>query len=199
MTVGNLSALAQRNIKRLLAYSSIAHAGYALVGMVAGTTTGGASVLFYLLAYTVMNLGAFGVVMALGRAGVPNERLDDYAGVGFAHPALGFAMAVCMLSLAGLPPLVGFAGKFYLFSAAVEAGYVGLAVIGVLNSLVSVYYYFGVIMQMYMVEGAPRIDPLSSRPYLAAGLVMAVILTVVLGIFPAGAMHLARESFLALG
>ncbi len=199
MTVGNLCALVQRNIKRMLAYSSIAHAGYALVGMVAATPNGGASVLFYLLAYALMNLGAFGVVMALGRVGTANESLDDYAGVGFAYPTLGFAMTVCMLSLAGVPPLIGFAGKFYVFGAAVEAGYVGLAVIGVLNSLVSVYYYFGVIMRMYMVEGAPAIDRLSSRPYLAAGLAVAVVATVLLGILPGGALHLARESFLALG
>jgi NADH-quinone oxidoreductase subunit N len=94
---------------------------------------------------------------------------------------------------------VGFAGKFYVFSAAVNAGFVGLAVIGVLNSLVSVYYYFGVIRQMYMVDGRPTIDALSSRPYLAAGLVFAVVATVALGLFPAGAMHLARDSFLTLG
>jgi NADH-quinone oxidoreductase subunit N len=199
MSVGNLSALAQRNIKRMLAYSSIAHAGYALVGMVAGTAAGGASVLFYLLAYAFMNLGAFGVVMAVGRTGSPNEQLSDYHGLGFAHPLLGAAMAVCMLSLAGVPPLVGFAGKFYVFSAAVDAGYVGLVVIGVLNSLISVYYYFGVIMRMYMVEGSPTIDPLSARPYLAVGLLLAVGGTVVLGLLPAGAMRLAHESFLALG
>jgi len=199
MTVGNLCALAQDNVKRMLAYSSIAHAGYALVGMVVGTADGGASVLFYLLAYALTNLGAFGVVMALGRIGAANERLEDYAGVGFTHPLLGFAMAVCMLSLTGMPPLAGFAGKFYLFSAAVDAGFVGLAVIGVLNSLVSAYYYFGVIRQMYMVDGTPRIDPLAARPYLAAGLILAVGATVALGLFPAGAMHLARDSFLGLG
>jgi NADH-quinone oxidoreductase subunit N len=198
MTVGNLCALAQRNVKRMLAYSSIAHAGYALVGMVAATPAGGGAVLFYLLAYALMNLGAFGVVMALGRAGAPNERLADYAGLGYTRPWLAFAMAVCMLSLAGVPPLVGFAGKFYLFSAAVGAGYVGLAVIGVLNSLVSVSYYFGVIAQMYMAEGASEIPSLAGRPYLAAGLLVAVVATILLGLFPAGAMNLARVSFLSL-
>ncbi len=199
MTAGNLCALPQRNVKRMLAYSSIAHAGYVLVGMVAGMPDGGAAVLFYLLAYGLTNLGAFGVVMALGRVGAPNEHLDDYAGLGFAHPGLGAAMTVCMLSLTGVPPLVGFAGKFYLFGAAVERGFVGLAVIGVLNSLVSAYYYFGVIRQMYMVEGAPTVERLSSRPYLAAGLIVAVTATVVLGLFPAGAMSLAWDSVLALG
>jgi NADH-quinone oxidoreductase subunit N len=199
MTAGNLCALVQDNVKRMLAYSSIAHAGYALVGMVAATADGGASVLFYLLVYALTNLGAFGVVMALGRVGAANERLADYAGVGFAHPLLGFAMAVCMLSLTGMPPLAGFAGKFYLFSAAVDAGLVGLVVIGVLNSLVSAYYYFGVIRQMYMVDGTPHIDSLTARPYLAVGLILAVGATVALGLFPAGAMHLARDSFLGLG
>jgi NADH-quinone oxidoreductase subunit N len=199
MTAGNLCALGQRNIKRMLAYSSIAHAGYALVGMVAATPAGGASVLFYLLAYALTSLGAFGVVMALGRRGAENERLDDYAGLGFAYPGLALAMSVCMLSLTGVPPLVGFAGKFYLFSAAIDAGYVGLTVIAVLNSLVSAYYYFGVIRQMYMVDGAPVIDPLGSRPYLAAGLIVAVTATVLLGLFPAGAMRLAVESFRGVG
>jgi NADH-quinone oxidoreductase subunit N len=199
MSVGNLCALAQHNLKRMLAYSSIAHAGYALVGMVAGTDDGGAAVLFYLLAYGLTNLGAFGVVMALGRAGQPNERLEDYAGVGAAHPLLAVAMTVCMLSLTGVPPLAGFAGKFYLFSAAVEGGFVGLAVIGVVNSLISVYYYFGVIRQMYMVDGNPVIDSLASRPYLAVGLLVSVGATVLLGLFPAGAMLLAKDSFLALG
>jgi NADH-quinone oxidoreductase subunit N len=156
-------------------------------------------VLFYLLAYGLTNLGAFGVLMALGRAESPNERLDDYAGVGFTHPLLGLAMAICMLSLTGMPPLVGFAGKFYLFSAAVDAGFVGLAVIGVLNSLVSAYYYFGVIRQMYMVEGAPRIDSLAARPYLATGLILAVTATVLFGLLPSWPMHVARDSFLDLG
>ena len=131
MTVGNVLALAQRNIKRMLAYSSIAHAGYILVGLVAAGESGGAAVLYYLLVYGVMNLGAFAVVIALGRRGIPNENLDDYAGIGFTNPFLGFCMSVFMLSLAGVPVLAGFTGKFYLFSAAVQAGYVGLALIGV--------------------------------------------------------------------
>ncbi len=202
MTAGNVLALSQRNVKRMLAYSSIAHAGYALVGVVAAPATGGVSgggaLLFYLVAYTFMNLGAFGVVMALGRRGEPNEDLADLAGVGFRYPVLGLSMAVFMLSLAGIPPTAGFAGKLYLFSAAVDAGYVGLAVIGVLNSLVSVYYYFGVLMQMYMVEGARPVDAPSSRPYLLTTILVAVVATVFLGVFPASTMELARVSFLSL-
>ena len=156
MTVGNVTALVQRNIKRMLAYSSIAHAGYLLVGMVAGGEAGGSAVLFYLIGYAFMTLGAFAVVIALGRRGQPNENLDDYAGVGFRSPFLGAAMAVFMLSLSGIPPLAGFVGKFYIFSAAVKSGYVGLAIIGVLNSVVSVYYYVGVLVRMYMTEGDHR-------------------------------------------
>jgi NADH-quinone oxidoreductase subunit N len=198
MTVGNVLALSQRNVKRMLAYSSIAHAGYVLVGFVTASSDGGAAVLFYLAAYTFMNLGAFGVVMALGRLGEPNEDLRDWAGVGFRHPVLGIAMTVFMLSLAGIPPTAGFAGKVYLFSAAIEKGYVALAVIGVLNSVVSVYYYLGVLVQMYMAEGTRPIEAPSSRPYLLATIVTATLMTLLLGLFPAGPMALALTSFQSL-
>src|SRR5439155_281943 len=163
MTVGNITAVRQRSVKRMLAYSSIAHAGYALVGLVAGGKDGGAALLFYLAVYSFMTLGAFAVLIALGRRGEPNEDLADWAGVGFRHPVLGLSMAVFMLSLAGVPPTAGFAGKFYLFSAAVDAGQVGLAVIGVLNSLVSVYYYLGVLVAMYMTEGERAIVAPAAR------------------------------------
>ena len=199
MTVGNVTALLQRNIKRMLAYSSIAHAGYVLVGMVSGGELGGSAVLFYLIAYTLMTLGAFTVVIAIGRRGEPNENLDDYAGVGFRQPFLGVAMLVFMLSLAGIPPLAGFVAKFYIFSAAVKSGNIGLAVIGVLNSVVSVYYYVGVLVKMYMVEGGVEVARPSSRPYLFATLLLTVAGTVALGLFPAGLFELARQSFLALG
>jgi NADH-quinone oxidoreductase subunit N len=198
MTVGNVIAVLQQNIKRMLAYSSIAHAGYLLVGLVAIDDGGGAALLFYLVAYTLMNAGAFAVVIAVGRRGAPNEQLDDYAGLGFRYPALGLAMTLFMLSLAGIPPLVGFAGKFYLFGAAVKAGFVGLAVIGVLNSVVSVYYYAGVLVRMYMVEGGTVIDALSQRPYLAATVLLTGAGTVLLGLFPSFAYEVARQSFAAL-
>lgn len=199
MTVGNVTALLQRNIKRMLAYSSIAHAGYLLVGMVAGGEAGGSAVLFYLIAYAMMTLGAFAVVIAIGRRGHPNENLDDYAGVGFRSPFLGLAMIIFMLSLAGVPPLGGFIGKFYIFSAAIKSGYVGLAVIGVLNSVISVYYYVGVLVRMYMTEGGTEVAPPSSRPYLFATLLLTVVGTVVLGIFPSSLFEVARQAFLALG
>src|SRR5262249_2966720 len=152
MTVGNVTAITQRSVKRMLAYSSIAHAGYALVGLVAGTRDGGAALCFYLVAYTLMTLGAFAVLLALGRRGAPCGALDDIAGVGFRQPILGIAMTIFMLSLAGIPPTIGLTGKLALFGAAVNAGYVGLVVIAVLNSVVSVYYYLGVLVQMYMAE-----------------------------------------------
>ena len=199
MTVGNVTALLQHNIKRMLAYSSIAHAGYLLVGMVAGGEAGGSAVLFYLIAYTLMTLGAFAVVIALGRRGQANENLDDYAGVAFRSPFLGVAMVVFMLSLAGIPPLGGFIGKFYIFIAAVKAGYVGLAVIGVLNSVISVYYYVGVLVRMYMTEGGADVVQPSSRPYLFTTLLLTVAGVIALGIFPSSLFEVARQAFLALG
>jgi NADH-quinone oxidoreductase subunit N len=198
MTVGNITALVQNNIKRMLAYSSIAHAGYLLVAMVAGKDLGGAALLYYLAAYALMNFGAFAVVIAVGRQGEPNEDFTDYAGLGFRYPALSMAMTIFMLSLTGVPPLVGFTGKFYIFSAAVKAGYVWLAVIGVLNSVISVYYYVRVVVTMYMQEGTKDIEALSARPALAAAILIAAIGTVVLGVFPSASISLARGSFLSL-
>ena len=122
MTIGNVTAVLQRNVKRMLAYSSIAHAGYALIGLVPGTPAAGAALLFYLFVYTFMTLGAFGILIAIGRRGDGGEELADWGGVGFRHPVLGLAMTVFMLSLAGFPPTAGFTGKFYLFSAAIDAG-----------------------------------------------------------------------------
>jgi NADH-quinone oxidoreductase subunit N len=199
MTVGNITALVQNNIKRMLAYSSIAHAGYLLVAMVAGKDLGGAALLYYLAAYALMNFGAFAVVIAVGRQGEPNEDFTDYAGLGFRYPALSMAMTIFMLSLTGVPPLVGFTGKFYIFSAAVNAGYVWLAVIGVLNSVVSAYYYIRVVVTMYMQEGTKNIEALSARPALAATILIAAIGTIVLGVFPSASISLARGSFLSLG
>lgn len=199
MTVGNVLAVVQQNIKRMLAYSSIAHAGYLLVGMVASNEIGGAAILYYLLVYTIMNLGAFAVVMSLARRGEKNESIEDYAGLGFKYPFLGMSMIIFMLSLAGFPALAGFTGKFYLFSAAVKAGYVGLALIGVLNSVVSVYYYAGVLVKMYMAEGTKEVPLLSQRPHLFATLLLTATATVFLGIFPSWAFDLAHAAFRSLG
>lgn len=199
MTVGNIAALMQRNIKRMLAYSSIAHAGYLLIGMVAGGLNGGAAVLFTLVAYSLMTLGAFAVVIAVGRRGEPNEDITDYAGLGFRHPLLGVAMTVFMLSLGGIPAFAGFVGKFYLLSAAMQKGYVWLVVIGALNSVMSIYYYTGVMVQMYMAEGGPSVRGVEHRPYLLATLLVTTAGTVGLGLFPAWAFALARSAIGSLG
>lgn len=195
MIVGNVTALVQNNIKRMLAYSSIAHAGYLLVAMVAGGETGGSALMYYLVAYGLMNMGAFAVVVAVSRRGEPNEEFDDYAGLGFRHPGLALAMTIFMLSLTGIPPLVGFTGKFYVFGAAVQSGFIWLAVIGVLNSVVSAYYYVRVIVTMYMYDGEKQIEPLSTRPALASAIVVAALATILIGVFPATSMWRARAGF----
>ena len=195
MTVGNVVAVSQRSVKRMLAYSSIAHAGYALLGLVADSRPGGAALLYYLMVYVFMNVGAFGVLIALGRRGEPHDRLDDLAGVGFRHPLLALCMTVFLLSLAGVPPMAGFIGKFYLFSAVIDAGHTGLALIAVVNSVISVYYYLGPVVQMYLGEGAGEPAALPARPWLLACIVMALVGTVLLGIFPGGPMQLAATSF----
>jgi NADH-quinone oxidoreductase subunit N len=194
MVAGNLAAIAQSNLKRLLAYSSIAHAGYLLVALVAHNALGASSFLFYLLAYTFMTIGAFGVVIALGRKGEPNERMEDLAGLGSRHPQLAAAMAVFMFSLAGIPPTAGFIGKFYIFGAAVQAGYAWLAVVMALASVISVYYYLKVTVVMYMSEapvGAPR--PAPGRLLLLA-LVIAVLGVFQMGIYPGPLIDLANSS-----
>jgi len=198
MTVGNVLALAQQNVKRMLAYSSIAHAGYILVALIAAGAAGGAAALFYLLVYSFMTLGAFGVVAALGEAGDPNETLDDYAGLGFRRPLLGVSMTIFMLSLTGIPPLAGFAGKLYVFTAAIREGYYVLAVIGVLNSAISAAYYIRVLIAMYLTPGAEESGRLARQPYLLTSIVLSAVLTVVVGVFPALWMQLARLSFLSL-
>jgi NADH-quinone oxidoreductase subunit N len=199
MTAGNVIAIVQSNVKRMLAYSSIAHAGYLLVAIVSGSGDGGAAVLFYLAAYAFMNLGAFAVVIALGVRGEPNEDISSYAGLAGREPVLAAAMAIFMLSLTGVPPFAGFVGKVYIFRAAVDAGYLGLAVIAVINSTISAYYYLRVVIEMYMREGAKLLPALSSRPYLAASIFIAVAGTILLGVFPSSAMDLARRSFLSVG
>ncbi len=194
MTGGNLMAIAQTNIKRMLAYSSIAHAGYLLVGMTAGAGAGGA-ILYYLVAYAFTNLGAFAVVIALERLGVVSNKISDYRGLGTRHPMLAGAMAVFLLSLTGVPPMAGFVGKFYLFYAALHHGYVGLVVIAVLNSVISTYYYFSVLVAMYMQEGGVEVPRLSARPALVAAIGLAAIATVVIGVYPQPYIGIASNAF----
>jgi NADH-quinone oxidoreductase subunit N len=198
MTVGNLLALSQTSVKRMLAYSSIAHAGYLLIALIAGEEWGGPPLLFYVATYTFMTLGAFTVLASLTDASGPRESYSDFAGLGFKRPFLAAAMSLFMLSLAGFPPLAGFTGKFYIFRSAVLAGHTSLAVIGVLNSLLSVLYYLRVIVSMYMEEGGVEGKKFRQSPYLYLAVAVAVLGTVYLGILPAPALHWSRVSFLSL-
>jgi len=198
MTLGNIVAISQTNIKRLLAYSSIAHAGYLLVAFVAGNSLGVSGMLFYLMAYAFMNIGAFGCVILLGKKGEENTLISDYAGLGFKHPLLAAAMTIFLLSMAGIPPLGGFMAKFYVFSAAVESRFYWLVIIGVLNSAVSVYYYLRVTVLMYFRESEREIEGLLFSPASVLALVLAVIGTLYLGIFPANVLSFAQKSIAGL-
>ena len=192
MTVGNVVAIAQSNLKRMLAYSSVAHVGYMLVGIVAGGAGGAGAVLFYLLAYTFTTVGTFGVITLCERARSEEAvEVADYAGLGRRHPLLAFVLTLFLLSLVGIPPLAGFVGKFYLFGAAVRGGYVWLAVIAVLNSAIAAYYYLRVIVHMYMRE--PEGEAAGWVPSFAGGLALAIALVgiIVLGVMPAPFADLA--------
>lgn len=198
MTIGNVVAIAQTNIKRMLAYSSIAHAGYILVAMATGTTLGAGGLLFYLTAYVLMNLGVFAVIVALARKGEERLSIDDYAGLGLRRPVLGAAMVLFMFSLTGVPPTAGFMGKLYVFGAAIQANYLGLAIIGVANSVVSAFYYLRITVVMYMSsrEGEPAPDRPS--PALALAVAIAAGGTLLLGIFPSRFLEAALRSVAAL-
>lgn len=194
MTIGNVVAIQQTNIKRMLAYSAIAHAGYILIGLVANTRAGYGAVLFYLVIYTAMNLGALSIVLSLSREGDKSVSLDDYAGLGQRAPFAAATLSVFLISLAGIPLTGGFMGKFYLFSAAIPH-YLGLVIIGVLNSVVSVYYYFRVMVVMYMREpgqGVP--EPEVIQPPVMAIIAICAVAVFWLGIHPTELLHLASNS-----
>ncbi|MGD9091884.1 MAG: NADH-quinone oxidoreductase subunit N [Anaerolineales bacterium] len=200
MVLGNVVAIAQRNIKRMLAYSSIAHAGFILMALVPYgqqdiAPDAVAAALFYLLAYAFTNLGAWAVVIALEKVEGKGLELEDYAGLGRKYPLLGVAMTIFMLSFTGVPPTLGFVGKFYLFSVVVDAGMVWLAIIGVLTSLVSAYYYLRVVVYMYMSEGEPEV-----RRETWIGLTAAVtaVAVVVLSIFSEPLLTWASEAALLM-
>ncbi len=198
MTWGNVAAIAQSNIKRMLAYSSVAHAGYILMGLAAASSAEeglrgfavGAS-LFYVLAYAITNLGTWAVVMAVERSEGDGLSLADYAGLGQRRPGLALAMALFMLSLTGLPPTVGFIGKFYIFQAALESGYLWLALVGVITSLVSAYYYLRIVIIMYMQPGEGRA---LSRPGLNLAVALTALATFIFGILPSPLMQLATNT-----
>jgi NADH-quinone oxidoreductase subunit N len=198
MTLGNLLAMAQSSVKRMLAYSSIAHAGYLLIGIAVGEEWGGMPLLFYLLTYAAMTSGAFAVLAALSDGAVIRENYSDFAGLGFRRPFLALAMTLFMLSLAGFPPLAGFTGKFYIFRSAVLSGNTPLAIIGVLNSLLSVAYYLRVVVAMYMQEGGVPVKPFLQSPYLYISVGLAVAATLYLGILPARTLEWSRLAFVSL-
>jgi len=184
MVLGNFAALLQTNLKRLLAYSSIAHTGFMMIGVAAGTRQGAWGVAFYLFAYTFMTLGAFAVLLMLERRGEEADQITDLTGLASRSPSLAAAMAVCMVSLAGLPPTAGFIAKFYVFAAALDAGQTALAVLGVLASVVSAYFYLRVAYTMFTGEPQGDVSFAGGR-WVAAALAVAVIGVLALGVFPA--------------
>lgn len=187
MTFGNLVALRQNSLKRMLAYSSISHAGYILVAFLSPGVESGAAILYYLVAYTVMTLGAFGVVMIVTDKHVTTNHPDDisrFNGLALANPGLALVMAIFMLSLAGLPPgFAGMLGKFYLFNAAIKANYIGLAIVGVINSAISCYYYLRVLVAIYFKESTEKADFQTSYGRQAA-LAICAVATIAIGLFP---------------
>jgi NADH-quinone oxidoreductase subunit N len=202
MIYGNVAALTQDNVKRMLAYSSIAHGGYALMGIVAANETGGWAVLMYLAIYAFMNLGAFGFVILLESKNFAGEVIGDYAGLSRRHPGAAAGMLIFMLALAGIPPTAGFMGKLYIFSAAIEGGYVWLTVIAVVMSAVSLYYYFRIVVQMYLRDGteddAAPASMLRDR-WTEAMITVCVVVTLVLGVFPRPLIEWAKGAATALG
>ena len=212
MVVGNLAALLQDNVKRMLAYSSIGHAGYVLMGLVAigsgaladgtsplaGSTEalyrfGAASILVYLLAYTFTTIGAFGVIAALRQEGVAGERVADFAGLARRSPVLAFAMVVFLLSLAGIPATAGFVGKWYLFGAAVRANYAWLAVLAVVMTAVSVYFYLRVVVAMYMRDADADSPALALSGTMVGTLAIALTFTLLIGVYPDPFLDMASQ------
>jgi NADH-quinone oxidoreductase subunit N len=194
MTIGNIAALVQDNVKRLLAYSSIAHAGYLLVAFAALPSNGIPAAMFYTAAYAAMNVGAFAVVSHFGSAGERYATLEDYAGLGSRSPILAATLTIFLLSLIGIPITGGFFAKFYVFSAALQANLVGLTIIGMLNSAVAAYYYLRVIVMIYMREPRQKI-PVPPIPIaLGAALTISVIATIYLGVLPGRVLAYASRS-----
>ena len=194
MILGSVVGVAQTNLKRMLAYSSIAHGGYLLVALAAGDEVGRASILFYLVVYALTNIGAFAVIALLGSREKPMESLDEYRGLWHSSPVMAGLLTIFLLSLGGFPPTAGFVAKWYVFSAAVSAGQFGLAIIGVLTSVVSVFFYLRIVVMMYMTDkGEAAAAPAVPRPALAA-LSLSVLALFYLGVLPTRLLDLAARS-----
>jgi NADH-quinone oxidoreductase subunit N len=195
MTLGNLGALRQSNIKRMLAYSSIAHAGYLLVAFASAPASGVPSAMFYTASYAAMNVGAFAIISHIGNYGERYVSIDDYAGLGRRHPFLAAVLTVFLLSLIGIPATGGFFAKFYVFSAALHANLVGLTILGVINSAIASYYYLRVIVVMYMNEPQGEVVPLTPLPAgVSMVLVLSLLATLYLGIVPGAVLTYAQDS-----
>jgi NADH-quinone oxidoreductase subunit N len=192
MAVGNIVAIQQRNIKRMLAYSSIAHAGYAMLGIVAYSPEGVSAMMNYLLIYTFMNIGAFAVVIMLRSEEFAGEDLDEYKGFAKKHPFVAAVMLLFMFSLTGIPPTAGFIGKFYLFKALVENNLTWLAVVAVIFSVISAYFYLRVVMYMYMYESEKEVPSLSLSPALGLALFITVVYVIVIGVYPSPLLNFVR-------
>jgi len=184
MCVGNLAALWQNNIKRLLAYSAIAHAGYVLVGVAAQSNEGTSAVLFYLTAYALMNAGAFVLIAHLGGSGEAATRIEDYTGLAYSRPGTAACLTVFMLSLAGFPTTAGFFGKLFLFRAAIHSHLIGLTIVALLTSVVSVYYYLRVVVAMYMRQGETKASTTALPLALRTALAVSLVGIFYLGLFP---------------
>jgi NADH-quinone oxidoreductase subunit N len=194
MVLGTVVGVAQTSVKRMLAYSSIAHAGYLLVGIVAASSAGKAAILFYVVAYSVTNLGAFGVLAALSTPERPHDDIRDFAGLWHEKPGLSALLTVFLLSLGGFPPTVGFISKWYIFAAALQENYVALTILGVLTSVVSVFFYLRIVVMMYMSDDrAPGHRP-KVAPVALAGMLIALAAVVYLGVLPGRLLEIARDS-----
>jgi len=193
MVLGSVVALVQTNIKRMLAYSSIGHAGYVLLGFVAGGADGIASVMLYMLIYTFMNIGIFGAIITMRKGNSLGENIEDYTGLAKTNKGMALLMLIFLFSLAGIPPTAGFVGKFYIFMALINKGFISLAVIAVLMSAVSAYFYIRIVMLMYMKEPVHEFD-LAQTPATRLVLAIAVFGTVVIGILPAWFIDVAQRA-----
>jgi NADH-quinone oxidoreductase subunit N len=190
MLFGSIVAIAQTDIKRMLAYSSISHAGYILIGLAAGTSTGTAGVVFYLTVYTFMNLAAFGIIALIEGENDTNLSIDSYAGLGSKKPVLAAMLSIIMFSLAGIPPLAGFFAKYYVFIAAIKSDLTWLAILGIISSVISVYFYLRIVVLMYFKEGElEEVTPAKSFSGML-GVMISVLLVILLGILPGSLLDL---------
>jgi NADH-quinone oxidoreductase subunit N len=192
MLFGSIVAIAQTDIKRMLAYSSISHAGYILIGLAAGTPSGVAGVVFYLAVYTFMNLAAFGIISLIEGENDTNLSIDSYAGLGSRKPVIAAMLAIIMFSLAGIPPLAGFFAKYYVFIAAIKSNLTWLAILGIISSVISVYFYLRIVVLMYFRESEHEIMPTKSFSGML-GVVISVLLVILLGILPGSLLDLINS------